>query len=135
MKLYDCKLRLAGNVMHEVFKGRVTAAEIEIFRFVHGEDAVVDTKEVDDVKRSSAEERNRLKQIYANPEMLNSKALKQKQDMLRSLFGHDRAPLPEDLAEIAPREEDEAEDAVEAVAKEPVRRTRVAKPDAPTFAE
>src|SRR3954471_7472729 len=101
MKLYDCKLRLAGNVMHEVSKPGVTAAEIEIFRFVHGEDAAVDIKEVGDAKRSSAEERARLKAIYANPEMLNSKALKQKQDMLRSLFGHDRAPLPEDIGAIA----------------------------------
>lgn len=135
MKLYDCKLRLAGNVMHEVFKGSVTAPEIEIFRFVHGEDAVVDIKEVDDVKRSSAEERSRLKQIYANPEMLNSKALKQKQDMLRSLFGHDRAPLPEDLAGIETQVPEDEEVVEAAPIEPPVRRTRAPKAETASFAE
>ncbi len=147
MKLYTCKLRLAGNVVNEVQKAEVTAAEIEIFRFLHGGDAVLDIKEVGEARtaamdgdgyptgktrlRTSAEERARIRDIYANPERLNSHQLKLKSEMLRNLFGHERLPLPDDLEEVAAIETEE--DAVEAAPEPPVRRTRVAKPEA--FAE
>lgn len=138
MKLYTCKLRLAGAVVNEVLKSGTTAAEIEIFRFLHGSDAVLDIKEIDDVKRTSAQERARLRDLYANPEKLNSLQLKQKNEMLRGLFGHDRLPLPEDLAEVVVPEEldeDEGSVGIEAAAPPPsVRRTRVSKPSE-SFAE
>lgn len=130
MKLYSCKLRLAGAVTNEVWKVDVTAAEIEIFRFIHGEDAVLDIKETADVKRSSTEERARLRNIYANHERLNSLQLKQKNDMLRNLFGHERAPLPDDIEDmVKPPEDEEVEFAAAEEAPAPVvRRTRVPKP-------
>jgi hypothetical protein len=152
MKLYTCKLRLAGNVLNEVIKSETTAAEIEIFRFIHGSDSVLDIKETGEAqtallddegnpngktrKRTSADERKRLKHLYANEERLNSHQLKLKNEMLRNLFGHDRMPLPEDLAEVAgPELEEDEADAPAPV----VRRTRVAKPtapaDTPAFAE
>ncbi|MGZ6008648.1 MAG: hypothetical protein ACXWLO_05105 [Rhizomicrobium sp.] len=112
----------------------MTAAEIEIFRALHGEDAVLDIKETGEAKRSGAEERARIRDLYANPEKLNSLQLKQKNDMLRNLFGHDRLPLPEDLTEVAPRDEEDEIDTVEA-APPPVKRTRVPKPGAESFAE
>lgn len=130
MKLYSCKLRLAGAVTNEVFKVDVTAPEIEIFRHLHGDDAVLNIKETGDVKRSSAEERARLKHTYADPERLNSLQLKIKTEMLRNLFGHDRMPLPDDLGDmVAPPGDEGAE--VMAADETPapvVRCTRVPKP-------
>lgn len=136
MKLYVCKLRLAGAVVNEVMKADVTAAEIEIFRHLHGDDSVLDIKETADVKRSSAEERSRLRDLYANPEKLNSLQLKVKTDMLRNLFGHDRAPLPDDLGDMAGPPEDEGTEVLAAdEAPAPVVRRRVPKPTAESFAE
>jgi hypothetical protein len=129
MKAYDCKLRLAGSVTNEVPKMGVSAAEIEVLREIHGNDAVVDIKEIGDLKRDSAAERAHLKRLYANPETLNTQQFKRKAEMLRNLFGHDRLPLPADLAEVAPRDDEEVDEPVTAA---PVRRTRVAKP-AETF--
>lgn len=127
MKLYSCKLRLAGAVVNEVLKSETTAAEIEIFRFLHGSDAVLDIKETGDVSRTSAQERARIKDLYANPEKLNSLQLKQKTEMLRGLFGHDRLPLPDDLADIAPAEEADDEAEIETAPAPKVVRTRVPK--------
>lgn len=124
MKLYSCKLRLAGATTNEVGKPDVTAAEIEVLRELHGADAVVDIKEAGENALSSAEERARLRRIYANPESLNSQVAAKRANLLRNLFGHDRLPLPDELLERVSDEEDDFETAaVEA----PVRRTRVAK--------
>jgi hypothetical protein len=42
MKLFNCKVRLNGEVKDEVARNGVTNAEIKILRSIHGDDAVVD---------------------------------------------------------------------------------------------
>lgn len=42
MKLFDCKVRLAGDVANEVLKRGISDAEITLLRAIHGNDAVVD---------------------------------------------------------------------------------------------
>jgi hypothetical protein len=41
MQLYTCKVRLAGNVLHQVDE-EVTVPEIMVLRALHGDDAVTD---------------------------------------------------------------------------------------------
>lgn len=105
MDIYQGKLQLAGNVMNEVFKMNMTAAEIEVLRAIHGADAVVDIKKMGSDKRTSAQERDRLNRLYANPDANTTKSLKKKVDMMRGLFGHDRLPLPETMDDLQPLED------------------------------
>lgn len=126
MKLYKCKLRLAGATTNEVEKPDVTAAEIEVLRELHGVDAVVDIRESGENKMTSAEERSRLKRVYANPDSLNTQMAAKRANLLRNLFGHDRLPLPDDVLEPATDSDDDFEEPTQ-VAAEPVRRTRVAR--------
>ncbi|MBO4228015.1 hypothetical protein [Bradyrhizobium neotropicale] len=130
MKLYSCKLRLAGATTNEILKSDVTAAEIEVLRELHGIDAVVEIKEAGENAKTSAEERARLKRLYANPESLNTQMAAKRANMLRNLFGHDRLPLPDEV--LDPVAQDEGEDFEEpaAVAAPPIKRTRIAKPEA-----
>jgi hypothetical protein len=94
MQLYNCKVRLDGSVANEVRKADATAAEIEILRAIHGDDAVVDIVETRMDRRAHAEERARLNAIYANPDTNNPEVFARKQALVRNLFGHDRMPLP-----------------------------------------
>jgi hypothetical protein len=127
MKLFSCKLRLAGAVTNEVLKIDVTAAEIEVLRELHGSDSVLDIKQTGQNDKTSAQERARLKRIYASEESLSSQSLGKRLALLRNLFGHDRLPLPDDVVDRAEAEEGDEELDVVAEAPAPVRRTRVTK--------
>lgn len=80
MKLYECKVRLGGSVADEVRKPAVTAAEISVLQSIHGDDAVVEVKEIAAVatnnipghprygeKRTEDDERDRLEALYGEP--------------------------------------------------------------------
>lgn len=99
MNLYTCKVRLGGSVLNEVRKSDVTAPEIIVLREIHGSDAVADIVMTGNVKRSSAEERKRITDLYAGAGENNSETHKKKTDMLRTLFGHESMGLPEKLDE------------------------------------
>lgn len=64
MKLYSIKVRLGGNVMNEIRKDEVTAAEIAILRILHGNDAVLEIAAIGDAARDDEEELDRLRAIY-----------------------------------------------------------------------
>lgn len=134
MKLFSCKLRLAGAVTNEVQKTEVTAAEIEVLREIHGADAVLDIKSVGENTSNSAQERARLKRLYASEESLSSQSLGKRMAMLRNLFGHDRLALPDEVVDRAAEEGEDVDEALDA-APAPVVRTRVAKKPVETFAE
>lgn len=120
MQLYDCKLRLGGAVTNEIRKYKITAAEIMFLRALHGEDAVVDVKAAGSDKRSHAEERARLKEIYFAPALTTDERNKTKMELFRNLFGHDSMDLPVKLPDM------------EGIAPEPEKpvRTRVAAQEA-----
>lgn len=133
-KLYACKLRLNGNVLNEIRKTDVTAAEIEVLRALHGSDSVLDIEETGRVNRSDRDERQRLTQEYASFSI--GEALERKRRMLTELFGHARNPLPKDMDDVSA--EDDGRGGAEAdrdIPVAPTRRTRVAKSDIPAFAE
>lgn len=75
MKLYNCKVRLHGDVRDEVRRRDVTAGEIRVLQQIHGDDAVLEItptgaeamsllpmKETD--FRTEEEERDRLAHLY-----------------------------------------------------------------------
>ena len=64
MKYYDCKVRLAGTLNNEVLKNNISAPEIQILRHMHGEDAVVEIKEVRSEKVNTKTLREHLKMTY-----------------------------------------------------------------------
>lgn len=133
MKLYSCKLRLAGAVTNEILKAEITAAEIEVLREIHGADSVVDIKQTGENATNSMQERARLRRIYASEESLSAQSLGKRIAMLRNLFGHDRLPLPDEPLDPANVEEIDEETIDTAPA--PVVRTRVTKKQAEAFAE
>jgi hypothetical protein len=89
VKLYDCKVRLGGNVVNEVRKDKVTAAEVILMRAIHGDDAVIEIVEVGEDKRSDAEERERLAAALYDGEMLGK------------VFGISAIPLPREVPGVA----------------------------------
>lgn len=64
MKLYDCKVRVMGDVRDEVRKYHVTQAEITVLRRIHGDDAVSEIVLAGDTDRSEHDERDRLNASY-----------------------------------------------------------------------
>lgn len=98
MRFYNAKVRLAGSLLHEVYKEGLSAPEIMLLRHIHGQDAVVDIKYVDEKTYGpdeNAVERDRLRLIYddvtPNQEARNSK--------VEELFG----PPHRELPQTAPR--------------------------------
>ena len=131
-KVYSCKLRLEGSVLNEVPKDDVTAAEIEMYRALHGSDAVVNIVETGEKTSTDSAERERVKSKFLNPMRDAPPRLKAKTEMFRNMFGHDTLPLPKGL-EATPEPEDETEEVAET--KPVARRTRVAKEPEASFAE
>lgn len=64
MQVYDCKVRLAGELKNEVAKFGCTAAEIMVLRHIHGQDSVVGLRKTVMDKRPHLQERQRLDDIY-----------------------------------------------------------------------
>lgn len=64
MKHYNCRVRLGGSVLHEVPKQNVSEIEINLFRAIHGQDAVVGIKRHCETTISTEDELRRLGDIY-----------------------------------------------------------------------
>lgn len=64
MQIYDCIVRLAGDITNEVPKTDATAAEIIVLRHIHGGDAVIGIKKRHMDKRPHSVERDRLSLRY-----------------------------------------------------------------------
>ncbi len=102
MHLYSAKVRLAGNVLNEVRRENLTAAEVAVLRVVHGEDAVLEiTKTGEDHSLKSSEVRQRLYDYYGGE---TEEVRKSRLAMFRNLLGHDMAPLPKLLPEVEHQE-------------------------------
>ena len=64
MQLCDVDVCLAGDRNHVVPKRKVSVAEIEVLRAVHGDDAIQNIKPRGQERRSTAEELDRLRRLY-----------------------------------------------------------------------
>lgn len=60
MQLFDCRVRVGGQISHEVPKECVTEMEVNVLRHIHGADAVAGFKKHGSVDRDKDEEINRL---------------------------------------------------------------------------
>jgi len=103
MRLYDCKVLLAGSRENEVRKTDVTAAEIMVLRDIHGADSVSEIKPKGMDKRPHADERRRLFMLYVGSEENESMGghYKEKAAMLQRLFGPSHVELPIELKDDA----------------------------------
>ena len=98
MRFYNAKVRLAGSLLHEVYKERLTAPEVMLLRTIHGQDAVVDLKFVDEQNYGPTEneaERDRLRLIYDDV----SPGQEVRASKVEALFG----PPHRELPQTAPR--------------------------------
>jgi hypothetical protein len=129
MRLYDCTVRLNGSLLHSVRKYGVTAAEIVVLRYIHGQsensnDPVADIVAQGETRRADAQERARLSTIYRNGEEPGPV-------LINRLLGVAGVPLPlyvagfDDPAEVVSASDLVVDD--EPLAEAPVR-TRVTKP-------
>lgn len=102
MHLYSAKVRLAGNVLNEVRRENLTAAEVAVLRVVHGEDAVLEIEKTgEDLKLKSNEVRQKLYDYYGGE---TEEVRRTRLTMFRNLLGHDMAPLPKLLPEVEHQE-------------------------------
>jgi hypothetical protein len=100
MDFYKAKVRLRGDVRHEVAKPRLSTPEIYILRFIHGEDAVVEIELAQkNVEVDAHEERQRLHRVYGE-----GLANLEKKTSVTEIFGQGFTPLPESLPEFRGRE-------------------------------
>lgn len=68
MQIASILLNIGGDAGQQVPKYNVTPSEVAVLRILHGDDAVNDIEITGDEKRSSKAERERLMQIYAQPQ-------------------------------------------------------------------
>ena len=45
-EVYNCRVRLGGSLLHEVPKERISGEEVRLLRHIHGDDAIVDLREL-----------------------------------------------------------------------------------------
>lgn len=130
MKLFNCKVRVAGSMLNEVRKEQVTASEIVLLRALHGDDAVIDVVHTANVNRSARKERERLARMYSknDPHQRLTGA-----DLVRKFLGIESQELPDDPPELSKADptptvyEPEEEEEIVMVDAPPsnIRRTRV----------
>lgn len=106
MQVFDCKVRLAGNVLNEVPKSGVSAPEVILLQHIHGNDAVVGLSLVSDTARRDAEERDRLNQEYG-------------EKVVKEVFGITSLPLPTELSGYGEDEEIDPKELVRRRVKRP----------------
>lgn len=94
MQRANCLVSLGGDHGNTVPKYLCTAAEIAVLREIHGDDAVNDIEPIDEIKRSSREERSRLLAIYGGAKYPNQKPI------VESMFPGVAARVFETLGEL-----------------------------------
>lgn len=69
MQICSCKVRLGGSLNMQIYKPRVSVAEIAVLQAIHGGDAVQSIKPVRMTKESHAVEAERLR-LFFGPEVI-----------------------------------------------------------------
>jgi hypothetical protein len=106
MKLYKARIRLAGNLLHEVWVQDVSAAELHVLMEIHkGGDnfPLAEVIETGAVNRTDARERRRLELKYLDWNLGNGAKL------IKEVLGMPGAPLPqkyEPPVVLGPEEDD-----------------------------
>jgi hypothetical protein len=95
-------LRLGGSLLHTVEKDRVTPAEIQVLRYLHGPDAVVNIVPTKMTKRGHVDEFTRLTELYgrANGADVIGGTNDAQKNLVASLFPGANPTLPITLKDI-----------------------------------
>jgi hypothetical protein len=64
-ELFDCTLRLGGNIFHTLSRKGITDKEMRLLKAMHGNDAVVDVKKVGETEMEDREELFSLVRKYS----------------------------------------------------------------------
>ena len=64
LKLFNCNVRLGGNVLCDVPKYGLTEMELRVLQAIHGDDAVIHIKKAGEVDRTEQDEASRLAADY-----------------------------------------------------------------------
>jgi hypothetical protein len=127
MDYYNFKLRLHGNVNHEVLKQNMSAPEVIVLRAIHGDEGVIDVKYSKSEEVDPASERERLHLRYGG-----ALAKLEPRTNIQHMFGGDYMPLLETLKGVDKPKDDAKTVEVAAQAKVAVasgaRPPRPAKP-------
>jgi hypothetical protein len=86
MQTAQAEILLHGNISSTVVR-IVTPAEIPLLRHIHGDDAVINIEAKDNIKRTNAEEVERLKGFYGD-------------ELFAKVFPGALPKLPETLVEV-----------------------------------
>lgn len=124
MHLYNCKVRLAGQLHNEVYKPQVSAAEVLILKTIHGDDAVVGLERAGKGKPVHDQLRRQLEDTY-------ERGLRGARTSMTELFGPRHQPLPEKLPSYV-LEDDEDDADAEPKRSAPGRPPKQQKSEAPT---
>lgn len=103
MKLYDCRVRLGGNILHEIPKYAVTEKEIFLLRSLHGSESCIAFKSVGEARgRTDQEELQRLASFYGQAvvEQVFKTKLEQFADIVEET---DEEPAPEAATMAVPK--------------------------------
>lgn len=96
MQTAIAEILLNGNINNTVVK-KITAAEVPVLRFIHGNDAVVNAKADETFKRTNIEEVERLKAFYG-------------EETFAKVYPGSLPKLPATLAEVGLAEPEVVED-------------------------
>jgi hypothetical protein len=104
MKLFNCQVRLAGNMLHSVPRYGISEREIRMLRSMHGDDAVVEVKEVGESDRSERDILNELAARYGRTrvEGLFGVSLDNFQEWLDSQLNDELGPVKTEAPGLAP---------------------------------
>lgn len=106
MYRYNLKLRIGGSLHNEALMEKCSAAEVQILRFLHGSDAVVNLIELANDKTRHDQEREKLLAKYVGDSERRSRI------NFQQMFGAEHLELPARLHEfvLAEIQEEETKD-------------------------
>lgn len=124
VKFYNCQVRLGGSLLHTVPKTRISGEEVRILRSLHGDDSIVELREVGraDDKWTRAEELNSLADRYSSePDKRDGRRLVEKVFGL-TLDDFDSWLMDKEIAEEARMDEQRALQAMNQQSTAPLQR-------------
>lgn len=123
VKFYNCMVRLGGSLLHTVPKQRISGEEVRLLRHLHGDDAIVELREVGIAQDwSRNEELNVLADRYSSePDKKDGRKLVEKV-FGTSLDDFDSWLMDKELAEEDRQDQEKALRAMNSQANAPLPR-------------
>lgn len=107
VEIFNCRLRLAGNINHDIPKPLVTMREMRLMRAMHGEDSVIEIKPADP---AHAEIDEREEYMHLSRQYTNTSDPMSGRKVVEKVFGVELSEYPqwlEDQVELENMEREE----------------------------